>query len=256
MFLIFLRLNPSKMMPLFNKVFSANVIAFTSDRTVDFTLHENQLKLNELQKKFLLSQLNLDLPEPVHIRQVHGDKIVIVDKDTLQRDRVLEEADGLLTKSPCLPLAIRSADCVPVFLFDEKKFGIGLIHVGWKGYQKNIVRQTIERMEKQWRSDPRDIKVHFGPSIRSCCYEIGNEFLEYFPNEVMSRDGRLYLDLIGMNQNQLVRLGVRKENISDCGICTCCDKNYFSHRREGESAGRMISLIMLNEAATYGAKRT
>jgi len=233
--------------PQFNSIFPDNIIAFTSDRTVDFTFHENQLKFNELQKKFLSSQLNLDLPEPVHIRQVHSDKVIFIDKDAPQSRPALEKGDGLLTKVPRLPLVIRSADCLPVFLFDEKQLGIGLIHVGWKGYQKNIIGQAVKLIEKQWRSNLADIKVLFGPAMRSCCYEVSNEFFKYFPDEVILRNGRHYLDLISMNQNQLVRLGMRKENIFDCGICTCCDKNYFSHRREGELAGRMISLIMINE---------
>jgi YfiH family protein len=132
-----------------------------------------------------------------------------------------------------------------VFLYDEKQNGIGLIHAGWRGVQKNIVGKTSELMKAQWRSDPKNIKVAFGPSIRGCCYEVGKEFEDYFPGQLISRDSRYYLDLSQVCYAQLMDTGVRKENIGDCKVCTCCDQNYFSFRREGQLAGRMISLIML-----------
>jgi len=233
-------------MPLFNKAFSANIIAFTSDRSVDFTLHEEQTAFNQNQREFLFSQLDLNLPEPVHVHQVHGDNIIIAE-EFLHDGQASKEADGLITKVLDLPLAVRSADCLSVFLYDEKQKGIGLIHVGWKGSQKNIIRQTIELMKKQWQTDPKDIKVAFGPAIRSCCYEVGSEFQDYFPEDLITRDGRYYLDLPQMVHNQLLSCGAQPTNISDCGICTCCDSNYFSFRRENEHAGRMISLIMLKK---------
>lgn len=233
------------MMPLFNKIFPANVIAFTSDRTVDFKLDKTQHTLSETQKKFLSSQLNLNLPEPVHVRQVHGNRVIVAGKNFSQRRLELEEADGLITKDPNVLLAVRSADCLPVFLFDEKQGGIGLVHVGWRGLQNSIIRQAVLLMQEQWGSDPQDIKVVFGPSIRSCCYEVGKEFKKHFPGQLISRDSHLFLDLPKVNFAQLTALGVKKENISDCNICTCCDQNYFSLRRENTLAGRMISLIMM-----------
>ena len=153
----------------------------------------------------------------------------------------------MITQTLGLPLAVRSADCLPVFLYDEKQYGIGLVHVGWKGSQKNIVGQTIKLMNEQWQTNPKDIKAAFGPGIRSCCYEVGSEFQEFFPEDCIMRDNRHYLDLSQMTHDQLLSEGVEKTNIFDCGICTCCDSNYFSFRREGNDAGRMISLIMLKE---------
>ena len=72
------------------------------------------------------------------------------------------------------------------------------------------------------------------------------EFQEYFPEEILFRDGHYFLDLQKVNKNILTAAGIPEQNIHDCGICTCCDHNYFSYRREGETAGRMISLLMIN----------
>jgi len=236
------------MMPQFNKAFPENVIAFTSDRMTDFTLDNDQHVLDKSQREILFSQLNFDLPEPIHIRQVHDDRVIVADH-SLKNRRVLQEADGLITQALGLPLAIRSADCLPLFLYDEKQKGVGLIHVGWKGCQKNIVEQTIELMKKKWQSDPKDIKVAFGPTIRSCCYEVGCEFQELFPQELIIRNDQYFLDLPRIAFNQLLASGINRGNICDCEFCTYCNLNYFSFRREGEGAGRMISIIMMKNKA-------
>ena len=100
-------------------------------------------------------------------------------------------------------------------------------------------------MTEQWQTPPEDLKVVLGPAIRSCCYEVGKEFLEYFPREVSAKDQHLYLDLPLVNKTQLTFWGVRTENIFDCQICTCCDPRFFSYRRDGPKAGRMVSVMML-----------
>lgn len=235
-------------MPLFSKTLSTDIIAFTSDRSVDFSFDNDQFVLNEAQRGFLCSQLNSDLPEPMRIRQVHGDKIIVAEK-SLSVKHDCPEADGLITNVMGLSLAILTADCLPVFLYDDQKDGVGLIHAGWKGGQKNIVGQAIKLMEQHWQSDPQNIRVAFGPAIRPCCYEVGSEFQEIFPENLIMRDHRYYLDLPQRIQGQLLSAGIKKANISDCNICTCCNANYFSFRREGEKAGRMISIIMIKTKA-------
>jgi len=229
-------------MPLFSKFFPPNVIAYTSDRSVDFALPRNHHTLNKAQKDLLSSQLAKDLPEPVFIRQIHSDQIINVIGDFRSPQK---EADGLITKIPLTPLAIRTADCLPVFFYDPRQEGIGMVHVGWRGAQKKIVPRAVEMMQQQWSTDPKNITIVFGPAIHSCCYEVSKEFNQYFPKEVEMREDRYYLDLPRVVEHQLIVLGVGKENIRHDGICTCCNENYFSYRREGEKTGRMISLIAL-----------
>jgi YfiH family protein len=233
------------MTPFFNNIFPSEVVTFISKRPDDFALAAGQTGLTESQKQLLSTQLDFNLDKTANIRQVHGDKIIIVDEEFSPGGQALEEADGLMTKVPQQPLAIRTADCLSVFMYDTRQKCIGLIHAGWKGVQINITGKAVVLMEKQWKSDPKDIKVAFGPSIHPCCNEVGKEFYEYFPGKVILRDGRDYLDLPQIARRQLTDLGVQDENILDCGICTYCDENYFSYRREGESAGRMILLMML-----------
>jgi YfiH family protein len=118
-------------------------------------------------------------------------------------------------------------------------------HAGWRGTYKSIAAKTVQKMQEIYASRIPDLKIVLGPSIRECCYLIGEEFRDYFPSYVRDREGHLYADMISANRDQLLHAGVQQENILDSGICTCCNKDYFSFRRDGEKAGRMISLMML-----------
>ncbi|MCR4337706.1 MAG: polyphenol oxidase family protein, partial [Candidatus Omnitrophica bacterium] len=105
--------------------------------------------------------------------------------------------------------------------------------------------KAMEAMIREYGTDAADVKVVFGPAIRSCCYEVGKEFVEYFPEALDRREQKLYLDLAKVNRAQLLGVGVLPQHIVDDGQCTCCDLRFFSYRREGEKAGRHLSLMML-----------
>jgi polyphenol oxidase len=120
------------------------------------------------------------------------------------------------------------------------------VHAGWRGTMEKIVLKTLRLMEKEFNSKTSDMIVSFGPSIKDCCYEVGADFFEKFPGDIKERGKRFYLDLSGANKRQLVDCGILEENIFDPGICTCCkSEDFFSFRREGASAGRQMSVMML-----------
>lgn len=247
----------------FRDFFPPHVVTFISDRSTDFTLKGDSalLKVNvrreskkgavplltKPQSAFLAQQLGFRLPEVLTIRQVHGNKIIVTAQATTRRPGALEDADGILTDRRGLAIAVRTADCLSVFLYDPQHEVIGLVHAGWRGTQQQISAQAVALMRKQWDSDPKDLQVAFGPAIRSCCYRVGASFLEHFPKETVKRKQGYFFDLPGANKNQLVGAGVDAANIADCSVCTCCDVTCFSYRRQRESAGRMISIMMLRK---------
>ncbi len=233
---------PLKTMSLFNDFFPSSVLTILSDRRIDFSLPKGKFYLDAQQKKYLASA---DVAEMMNIRQVHGNHILVIDENYQSLTRSLPEADGLVTNLPGKALMVRTADCLPVFIYDPFNEVIGMVHAGWQSTQKKIVENTIQIMRKYFQSQPADIKAAFGPGIRSCCCQVTEEFSEYFPKEIERRDGHLYFDLPRANQNQLLEAGLSRENILDDLGCTCCNKKYFSYRREGEQAGRMLSLMML-----------
>ncbi len=220
------------------------LVAFTSDAAIDFTLNESNPALNEEQRSSLSKEAGVLIRALAWVKQVHGEGVIIADESFLTNG-VLKEADALITDRKNVPVAVRTADCLPVFIFDPTHRAVGIVHAGWKSTQKEIVRKTYETMNAKYQTDYEDIFVAFGPAIRSCCYEVGDEFIRHFPKAVVARDGKLFMDLIKANRDQLFSLGVERHQLFDCRVCTSCDKNYYSFRRDNKKAGRMVSVMMM-----------
>ncbi|MBF0486225.1 MAG: polyphenol oxidase family protein, partial [Candidatus Omnitrophica bacterium] len=145
-----------------------------------------------------------------------------------------------------LPIAVRTADCCPILLYDPIKKVVAAVHAGWKSAHLNILLKTVEFMKNQWGSEPSAVRAALGPCIRQGHYRVGEEFKEYFPHDVKESVSGLCFDLAGTNIRQLLQAGVLRSNILDSGFCTFKDaERFFSYRREKESAGRMANLIMM-----------
>ncbi len=199
-----------------------SVIALISDASVDFTTQDFDAPLTPAQSAYLKTRTGVDIPRVFWRKQVHGDDVLIAGKDACAKG--CPDADALITGRKNVPIAIRTADCVPVFIYDPLKQVIGLAHAGWKGTRQRIAAKTVQEMQDKFGCRCYDLKVALGPSIRPCCYEV---------------------DIVTANRRQLAEAGIPDGNIFDGRVCTCCNKDYFSFRRDGEKAGRMISLMML-----------
>jgi len=152
--------------------------------------------------------------------QIHSDRI-FVDCDG--------EGDGIIITKPSVAL-IRTADCIPVVLFDRIKNIGGVFHSGWRGTEQKIVSKGAEIMTGMGCSN---IEAVIFPGIGACCFEIGPELTERFKNAeipVTCRNGKLYADLKTAIRNELGKAGV--SNISDDSECTFCGEGYFSYRRD------------------------
>ncbi len=230
----------------FDNFFPPNINACFSDNAVDFSLNKSALNLSDEQKEYLLSHVGVDIDGVVNINQVHGEEVFFAKRKDLD-ETIVQDADALVTDEVDVALAVRTADCLPIFLADPGKNVIGVVHAGWKGSKQEVLVNTIDLMKRKWGCLPRDFLIGFGPVIMDCCYQVGAEFKDFFPEEIVESEGSLYLDLMAVNKRQAVQLGVREENIMESEICTCCDPHFFSYRRDGEKTGRMISIIMLHE---------
>ena len=179
----------------FRDFFPPHVVTFTSDRSADFIFKRGQRLFNVdifANLKMALSPYRgrrvcfwrgswgSGFPEVLTIRQVHGKRIVVAARNAAKRSVALEDADGILTDRRGLAIAVRTADCLSVFLYDPRNEVIGLLHAGWRGTQQQISARAVALMRKQWDSNPEDLRVAFGPAIRSCCYRVGASFLNIF----------------------------------------------------------------------------
>lgn len=189
-----------------------------------------------------------DLPL-VRLEQVHGGKVVRIDaKSDISGE--IGGADAAVTDIKGIALSLRTADCLPILLFDPGHNAIGVAHAGWRSTKERIAKGLVETMTAAYRSDPSELVVGLGPALRQCCYEVNSEFLMHFPDSVVKMAHKYYFDIVGENAEQLISAGVSSKNIFDCGICTSCSNGeFFSYRKEKEKAGRMLSVIMLKKEA-------
>lgn len=193
----------------------------------------------------------------VTCQQVHGDRIARVTEKDLGAGSVnfaqsIPDTDALVTNVPGMPLMLFFADCVPILLADPVHRAVGLAHGGWKGTVQSIGAKTVQRMAKEFGSRPEDMVAAIGPSIGSCCYQVGAEvadkFRAAFPafadRILTEKDGDIRLNLQLANGLQLEAAGLKKENIAYADVCTACNnRQFFSYRADMGKTGRIAAVI-------------
>ncbi|AEV68743.1 peptidoglycan editing factor PgeF [Acetivibrio clariflavus] len=201
--------------------------------------------------------LGIDTLNMVLSNQVHDSKIRIVsDMDRgkgIHRESDIIGVDGLMTDCPEVALVTFYADCVPVFLFDPVKRVIALVHSGWRGTLKNISREAVVKMEKEFGCDPRDIEAAIGPSIGQCCFEVGEEVYAEFVNAFdwcqafcKKVGDKWYIDLQSVIRQVLKSEGLQENKILISGICTKCNNDvFFSHRGDNGKTGTLTAIMQL-----------
>ncbi|MFQ5646733.1 MAG: peptidoglycan editing factor PgeF [bacterium] len=184
------------------------------------------------------------------VKQIHSDLILKI-KDPGDYDRSQEEADALVTGLPGIPLAVLTADCLPVLLVDPARRCVAAVHAGLKGTLAGICAKTVERLKTEYASQPSDLYAAVGPGIGSCCYQIEASRLTEKKafSSCLNRTGdsrKISFDLRKANQTQLEQTGVKK--IYHLRYCTSCRSDkFFSYRAGKGVTGRFVSYIMLDE---------
>ena len=177
----------------------------------------------------------------VYMNQVHGNNVQIVD---INSPKLIEKCDGIITKEKNLPLMVMVADCIPILFFDEIQGVIAAVHAGRNSTFLKIAQITANKMINELGCNANNIKVIFGPSIHSCCYEVSDELL----NIVKTSFGEKFcigknIDLPGINIKLLEEVGIRHINVSN--ICTKCSNEPFFSFRKNPKTGRFAGIISL-----------
>ena len=179
----------------------------------------------------------------IGMEQVHGAEIAVVRE---RADCVIPACDGLVTDILGAALCVRSADCLPILAYDPVRQVVGAVHAGWRGLRAEIVRRLVRVLQETFQSDPAQLRVEIGPGIGPCCYQVGAEFAEWAEPHLQRRAGGLCADLTGLARAQLEAAGVPRPAIQADLACTACHPDRFeSFRRDGPSAGRMVTAIFL-----------
>src|SRR5205823_3516331 len=110
------------------------------------------------------------------LKQVHTSGCVLAGG----RAGVLGEGDALLENSPGAVVAVKTADCVPLLLVDERRRAVAAVHAGWRGTAAHMVARAVEAMAHNFGTKPADLHAAIGPGIGPCCYEVGPEVAAHF----------------------------------------------------------------------------
>lgn len=189
--------------------------------------------------------------------QVHGADVLAVDDLDIGcgrdgRGSAVGNVDGLITDRSDVPLILMSADCPLICAYHPGRHAIGAVHASWKGTVGRAAEHLVHRMQAEFGCKPAELLTAICPSAGPCCYEVGRELLRIARTRLdnaddcfVHRDGRMYFDMWRANREQLVEAGVPEANIETAGICSICDQRFWSHRRDGENAGRTALFIAL-----------
>ena len=159
--------------------------------------------------------------------QTHSSEIAFADSN------ISYKCDGIYTNKIKLPLVVKTADCVPLLMESSK--GVSATHAGWRGLEKSIFEKSLDIHEIS------SLKISIGPHARKCCYEVGVEFLKTFNNSINKVNDKYYLDLTKNIKQFAIE---NKINLEDTGVCTICNKEYFSYRKN-KTSERQFSFIWI-----------
>jgi YfiH family protein len=248
--------------------------ATVGELNLGFTPTDERANVLENRRRLLVGTFGSELPL-VTLHQIHSSISYRVGRDDAGRSTPLQ-GDGLMTNEPGVVLGVQTADCVPVLVADRKRGAVAAFHAGWRGTVRRIVESGVAQMRAEFGSEPADLVAAIGPSIRSCCYAVGEEVRAEFRSRFGYADElfcervaddrakeahttllheetlrqctagrpRLFLDLALANRRQLLDAGLSADAIGVTSHCTSCRGDlYFSHRAGGGFAGRMMNVI-------------
>jgi len=256
-----------------------------------FTPSDQRARVEQNRRRFF-AQLGGKEFALTAIRQIHSSHSLVVTragarkltyhlpgiKTPLPPSAKPPAGDGLITAEPGILLTVRIADCLPVLLVDPQRRVVAAVHAGWRGALGRIIEKAVGDMRRAFGSDPQKLIAALGPSIRACCYQVGQEVVESFyarfigaerffhtvrncPEAATDRHSILFqsayppghapehvpaarLDLIAVAQDQLASAGVKPANVAVADYCTACRTDlFFSHRHEGGTTGRQIAAV-------------
>lgn len=260
--------------------FSTPNIMFQDNGDVQFIQFKKLLKYG-IKHAYTLKGENLDFSQNSYVEKssyLRISKALQMDEKTFVKpiqthtcnvkciDKVLEstnlqDVDGLITNQKNIALTTKNADCILFLFYDPVQKVIANVHSGWKGTFQKIVEKTVVKMINHYRCKPNNIICCICPSIRKCHFEVDEdvkdlcseifrftnrleEFIEV--GEIKEGKTKYKIDTILINQILLKNLGLKEENIIDCGICSVCNQDRIhSARMEGTNFKRATAIITL-----------
>lgn len=215
-----------------------------------FGLDQNEEIIKNRRQFF--QELAIEENKVIVPRQVHGSKIAIVSstdqgKGALDEKTEIPGVDGLLSSDKETFLMIKTADCLPILMYDSASRIIAALHASWRGIIDQIIPETISQMRKLG-TEPENLIIGIGPGICQKHFVVRNSvlklFLENYPAATFVRNNDGYVDLKKAVLSDLKKAKVAPGNIEIAPFCTVCDNGlYGSFRKEGSGALEIAAII-------------
>jgi YfiH family protein len=194
------------------------------------------------------------------LKQIHSNKVHLLD-DT-KTDTSVIEADAIVTTLYDVNLCIKTADCVPIIIYDRANDIIAAIHAGWRGASSGVIQNTIELMHRIG-CNLSHTYAFIGPCIRQESYEVSEEVFNAFKSFDKFSDiffkkykkDKFFFNLSEYCKYALCESGINIDNITDLLLDTFLHPTlFYSYRyyqREGmelKNNQRQISMIRLEKS--------
>lgn len=225
--------------------------------SLERSVFESYITQEKLFEYTSVSQIKdfLNFGKLFFLKQIHNNLGIVITLENIYSCLTKQiSGDFLVTQLSSVGLAVYTADCLPIIFFDIQNYVIAICHAGWAGSLKGVAVKTVESMQKNFKTKYENLRIYFGPSAKSCCYEVGSGFLkniEHLPrfDEFMINDkNKIFFDIPSFNRVQLeIYFGLKKENFNtDYNICTICDAYFCSSRRDKDNYLRQLTVVTLN----------
>lgn len=193
-------------------------------------------------RKIFFRKLGLSEKTVATQKQIHGDGVQFIEEGTY-----CSESDAMITDKLNLGLAISSADCPAIFIYDTNKKIIAAVHSGWRGSQKKILLKILIKLQQEYGCDPSNLVSYIAPSISQRNYEVSEEVASLFDEKYSIKKNSIFLlDLKQINADIMFSFGLKRENVQVSSLCTYELKDLLhSFRRDGEKSGRAMGIISL-----------
>lgn len=188
-------------------------------------------------------------PERIlRLDQIHSGVVVSVEKETDLK--TLPQGDALITNVPGLIIGVKTADCLPILVYERKVRAVAAIHAGWRGLAANIVQHALEEMIRRFGCRIEFMEFAFGPCISEANYEVGEELIATFREAFGVRfshkqkpGAKPHFDLVGTARMNCEDVGFYHRNLAEVGLCTFEREDLFHSHRRKPGEGRQFNFI-------------
>jgi polyphenol oxidase len=209
-------------------IIKENNVMFGISRKEDGQMIIRERSNGNFNRNKYFSGLGININHVISVKGIHSNKIEIV--SDIDKGKIIEKTDGLITQSKSICLAVTVSDCLPIFIYNKNT--IGIIHAGWRGVVNNILGEMVKKMEN---IPLESLNIFIGPHIKSCHFEVRDDILDNFTDyneHICRKDKKIFINLEEIAKKQLLSLGLKQENVRISPECTYCNDDYFSFRRD------------------------